>query len=55
MDEDTETDASRGGQGENNMQPQEETNTTRKDIKEMSHKELQELLTEMGEPTFRCK
>ena len=37
------------------MQPQEETNTTRKDIKEMSHKELQELLAEMGEPTFRCK
>lgn len=51
--------ASMGGQGENNMQPQEnassQTNESKVDLRAMSHKELVEFLGELGQPAFRAK
>ena len=59
-DEDTSLYLRGEGKGENNMQPVNENRTNaptviRKNLRDISGKELREMLSEMGQPAFRAK
>ena len=46
--------SSLGGQGENNMQAQEDSSYKRS-LRDLTHKELTEVVAELGQPAFRTK